>query len=144
MVGRGVAMRNVMSLYRKFKDGGSEAAGSSGAKGKGRKKKATGGGRGKGKRRERTPIPSSSSSDEAFVPSAADTRAAEHEYREDEEHEAAEHVAEEHGAEDPEGEDVEGSTSSENSALWQRGPSQLPKRPIPMERRPVIAPSPPR
>ncbi|OQU83459.1 hypothetical protein SORBI_3005G119800 [Sorghum bicolor] len=37
-------------------------------------------------------------------------------------------------------EGVWGSTSSAGSKTYKRGPSQLPKRPIPVDRRPLIAP----
>jgi len=42
--------------------------------------------------------------------------------------------------EDEEAATVGGSTSSGTSKPYQRGPAKLPKRPIPVERRPLIAP----
>jgi len=42
--------------------------------------------------------------------------------------------------EDEEATMVGGSTSSGTSKPYQRGPAKLPKRPIPVERRPLIAP----
>jgi len=42
--------------------------------------------------------------------------------------------------EDEEAAMVGGSTSSGTSKPYQRGPAKLPKRPIPIERRPLIAP----
>ena len=43
--------------------------------------------------------------------------------------------------EEEEEEEAGGSASSSSSGVWLRGPSTLPRRPIPLERRPLIRPT---
>ena len=58
-----------------------------------------------------------------------------------EEHEEVVEDEEEEEDEEDEAEEAAGDSSSSGTAkLYQRGPSQLPKRPIPLERRPMVRP----
>ena len=51
-------------------------------------------------------------------------------------------VEEEVGMEEEAGmEEETGGTSSSSTGVWLRGPSTLPRRPIPLERRPLIRPN---
>ena len=136
-------MKNVMSLYRALSGGGSDATGPSEGK-RGGRKKARGKrpSRAKGRQRARSPVPSSS--EEEYRRSAADRQTAEDEERDAEHSDAAEDAAEGHedaaeGHQDDE-QQASGEADSENTALWQRGPSQLPRRPILEAHRPQIAP----
>ena len=113
-------MKRITSLYSKAtatRKGSNAATGSDAAKGS--RKRARGRPRGQGKMRPPSPIPSSLSE----VPSA-------HSSSEVEEVQ----VEEEAGVE----EDTGGTSSSTLSRVWLRGPSTLPRRPIPLERCPLI------
>ncbi|XP_072148972.1 uncharacterized protein [Setaria viridis] len=137
-------VRRVTSLYARSTDAAEESdaaqesgrgRGRGGARGRekggagvegGGSGRGKGGGRGRGKARARPPSPvaSSSSSEEEEVPSSHASGDEEVQVEQDQ-------VEEEAG----------GSGSSSSSRIWLRGPSTLPKRPIPLERRPVIQPS---
>ena len=124
---------------------GSSAAGGSNAsegsrrrwgRGPGRTRGGKTGGGGQGRtrrsRRERTPSPD--------LTAAA---VAEEEEEEDEEEREQEREQEEPRQEEEDQEEEE-EAAGDTRAVWLRGPSQLPQRPIPLARRPMIQPIPDR
>lgn len=112
----GGVTRKVGSLYQK--PDAAEGSGMGRGRGRGRGK---GGGKGSGKGRATSPIPLSSSSSE-----------------EEEEEEVKEQVEEVPPTKDSG--DEEGEEDTGGGDVWLRGPSQLPDRPIPLARRPLIRP----
>ena len=76
-------------------------------------------------RRERTPSPVEAEEEE------------EEERVEDQGREEEEHVE---GDEDEDEEGAEEGAAGDERVVWLRGPSQLPRRPIPLARRPMIRP----
>lgn len=122
--------KTLASLYSKAKGRESDAAEGSRKRARGRPR---GGGRGRGKggggRRPESPVPS--------APSGSDSLPSAHSASEEEvEVEEGAGVEEEAGVEQEAG----GTSSSTSSRVWLRGPSSLPRRPIPSERRPLIRP----
>ncbi|TVT98119.1 hypothetical protein EJB05_56596, partial [Eragrostis curvula] len=125
MVGRGV-VRSVKSIYaRATGKGTDEAEGSGGGRSRSKSRGSRGGGRRRGKA-ARAPSPSPS-------PSLHDSG------EEEEEREVEEELPSANGS--VASEDEEGEATEEPSAgVFTRGPTQLPSRFIPVDRRPVIRP----
>ena len=129
----GGLQRSVASLYRRMmphSDAGEGSdRGSELGRGKGRGKGGPKRGRGKGggrRHREPSPVPPSEEEEPAQD---------EEQEREEEEWQA--------DAQEEEGESSEEDTAEDTStpAVWLRGPSRLPDRPIPVALRPLIRPS---
>ena len=59
---------------------------------------------------------------------------------EDEEEEEEEERVEDQGSEEEDEEEAEEGAAGDERVVWLRGPSQLPRRPIPLARRPMIRP----
>ena len=93
-------------------------------------------GRGRGRGRQRSPSPLAASSSGEDVPSVHE----EHEV-EAEEHEVE--AEEQHDGEERQEEEQQEGDEEDTSAVWLRGPSHLPKRPIAIDLRPLIRPIPP-
>ncbi|CAN6238247.1 unnamed protein product [Urochloa humidicola] len=134
MVG-GLRKRNVNSFYKTRPD---EAGGSGSVQGKGGGTRRV---RRGDRRRPRSPSPvsqsSSSSEEEEEIPPAA---VVEDEEEDDDEEGKAEEDDNNEEEEAVEQEAAGGSTSSTAPSVWLRGPSRLPRRPIPEADRPVIRP----
>ena len=132
------------SLYRR-KGGecpeGSNVAEASGRHGGGGRGTGGGGGGGKGgrRRRERTPSPVQAEEEEE---EEAELEEEEEEEQEQEEQEDEDEEEQEQEHQEEEGGEEEGATGG--TRVWLRGPSTLPPRPIPLERRPIIRPAGPR
>ena len=86
-------------------------------------------------RRERTPLD---------LTTAAAAEEDEEEEREQEEQEREQEEQEEPRQEEEDPEEEEEEAAGDTRAVWLRGPSQLPHRPIPLARRPMIRPVPDR
>ena len=59
---------------------------------------------------------------------------------EEEEEEEEEERVEDQGSEEEDEEEAEEGAAGDERVVWLRGPSQLPRRPIPLARRPMIRP----
>lgn len=132
----GGLQRSVASLYRRMMPHSDAGEGSDRSselgRGKGRGKGGPKRGRGKGGgRRRREPSPEPPSQEEEEEEPAQDQE----QEREEEEWQA--------DAQEEEGESSEEDTAEDTStpAVWLRGPSRLPDRPIPVALRPLIRPS---
>ena len=134
----GGLQRSVASLYRRMMPHSDAGEGSDRSsrlgRGKGRGKGGPKRGRGKGggrRRREPSPVPPSQEEEEEEEPAQDQEQE-----REEEEWQADAHEEE---GESSEEEDTAEDTST--PAVWLRGPSRLPDRPIPVALRPLIRPS---
>ena len=131
-------MRRITSLYSKAtatRERSNAAVGSNVAEGSRKRPRGRPRGRGKGGDKTRPPSP---------IPSSPSELPSTHSSFEEEEVQVEEEagVEEEAEVEEEAGmeEEIGGTSSSTSSRVWLRGPSTLLRRPIPLERRPLIRP----